>query len=170
MAPMLLLAGCEPPPPVQEERHEASVPAVPPLVRRPAPRVVVRTGWTFNAGEEECTAMAAASGSSLLVTVRRDAPIRLVVTLAAPAQAPGSAQLRFTGQAGSWQVAARRAAARQLAVALGSDESALSRILVLLSGGTFEVGAPAQPITTFTIGPSDKPGQDWFDCARTKTL
>jgi hypothetical protein len=169
-AALLLETGCQPPPPVQEERHEASVPAVPPIVRRATPRVVVRTNWTFSAGDEECTAVAAAGGNSLAVTVRRDAPIRVAVTVAAPAQAPATTQLRFSGPAGTWQAAARRAAPRQVAVSLGADETALSRVLVLLSGGTLEVGTPTQLITTFNIGPSEAQGQDWFDCARAKAL
>ena len=130
----------------------------------------MRTSWTFRAGDEECTAQAAAAGNALVVTVRRDAPIRMAITLAAPAQAPANTQLRFTGPAGEWQASARRAAPRQVAVALGADEAALSRVLVLLSGGTLEIGAPAQPVTTFNIGPSNAQGQDWFDCARAKTL
>ena len=132
--------------------------------------MVVRTSWAFSASDEECTAQAAAAGNSLAVTVSRDTPIRVAVTLAAPVQAPATAQLRFTGPAGGWQAIARRVAPRQVAVTLGADETALSRVLVLLSGGTLEVGAPAQPITTFNIGPSEAPGQDWFDCARAKTL
>ena len=152
-----------------EVRHEASVPAVPPLVRRPAPRVVVRANWTFSSGDEECTALAAAGGNSLAVTVRRDAPIRVAITLAAPAQVPVAAQLHFTGQASNWQAMAKRSSLRQVAVSLGADEDALSRILVLLGGGTLEVGPSPQPIT-FNIGPSDAQGQDWFDCARAKAL
>jgi hypothetical protein len=168
---MLLLVSCaQPLPPGEEGRREASVPAVPPLVRR-VPTEVVRTTWTFHSSDEECTAIAAAPGTSLQVTVRRDAPIRLVVALApAPATRPVTAPLRFNGSAGSWQVTARRTAARQFTVALGSDDTALSRILILLSGGTLELGRPPQPIVSLAISPSDTQGQTWFDCARGKML
>jgi hypothetical protein len=167
---MLFLVGCTPPaPPAEEGRREASVPAVPPLVRR-APSQVVRTSWTFGASDEACTAVAAAAGASLLVAVHRDAPIRLVVSLASPALGSVSVPLRFTGAAGAWQIVARQTAARQIAVALGSDETALSRVLVLLSGGVLEVGVPAQPIVSLAISPSDAQGQSWFDCARGKML
>ena len=167
---MLFLVGCTPPaPPAEEGRREASVPAVPPLARR-VPSQVVRTSWTFSSSDEACTAVAAAAGTSLLVAVRRDAPIRLVVSLASPAVGSVSVPLRFTGAAGAWQIVARRTAAHQIAVTLGSDETALSRVLVLLSGGVLEVGAPAQPIVSLAISPSDAQGQSWFDCARGKML
>jgi hypothetical protein len=166
---MLFLAGCTPPPPADDGRREASVPAVPPLVRRPSSQVV-RTSWTFNSADDECAAVAAAAGMSILVAVRRDAPIRLVITLASPSHGPSRVPLRFTGPAGGWQVAARQTAARQIELALGSDEIALSRVLVLLSGGMLAVGEPAQPIVSFVIGPSDSQGQIWFDCARGKML
>ena len=78
--------------------------------------------------------------------------------------------LRFTGPAGAWQVAAHRTAAHQATVALGADDTALSRILVLLSGGVLEVGTPSQPIATLAISPSDAQGQTWFDCAHEKVL
>ena len=145
------------------------MPAVPPLVRRP-PSQVVRTSWTFNSSDDECTAVAAAAGTSLLIAVRRDAPIRLVVTLASPSHGPSRVPLRFTGPAGAWQVAARQTATRRIELALGSDEGALSRVLVLLSGGMLAVGEPAQPIVSLAIAPSDAQGQIWFDCARGKML
>ncbi len=145
------------------------MPAVPPLVRRPSSEAV-RTEWTFNSGDDECAAVAAATGISFTVTVRRNAPVRLVVTLAAPVHGPASTPLRFEGPAGAWLVAARHAGARQFAVVLGSDETALSRVLVLLSGGVLELGESVQPIVSLAIGPSDEQGQSWFDCARHKML
>ncbi len=145
------------------------MPAVPPLVRH-APSGMVRTNWAFNTSGDECAAVAAAAGTSLLITVRRDAPIQLVVSLASPAHGLASVPLRFTGPAGAWQAAARQTAARQIAVPLGSDEAALSRVLVLLSGGVLEVGAPAQLIVSLVISASDAQGQAWFDCARGKML
>jgi hypothetical protein len=170
LAPILVMVGCTPPPPPGDEgRREASAPAVPPLVR-PAPRQAIRTSWTFNTGEDECAAVAAAAGTSLAVTVRRDMPIRLVVSMAAPAYGPSSVPLRFTGPAGAWQVAAHRTTARQISVVLGSDETALSHVLVLLSGGVLEAGPPAQPMVSLVISSSDAQGQAWFDCARRKML
>jgi hypothetical protein len=166
---MLLPVGCAAPPP-EEVRREASVPAVPPLIRH-APNPVIHTTWTFRSSDEECVAVAAAAGTGLQVTIRRDTPVRLVVSLAAqPEHRSGTAPLRFAGPAGAWQVAARRTAARQFTVALGRDDTALSRILILLSGGMLDLGAPAQPIVSLAIGPSEAQGQTWFDCARGKML
>ena len=145
------------------------MPAVPPLIRR-APSQIVRTNWTFNSGDDECTAVAAATGTSLLVSVHRGAPIRLVVSLASPAPGSAGVPLRFTGPAGAWQAVAHQATARQISVALGSDETALSHVLVLLSGGMLEAGPPAQLIVSLVISPSDAQGQAWFDCARRKML
>jgi hypothetical protein len=172
VAPILFFVGCTPPPPPGDEgRREASAPAVPPLVRR-VPRQTIRTNWTFNIGDDECAAVAAAAGTStsLAVTVRRDMPIRLVVSLASPTHGPPSVPLRFTGPAGAWQAVAHQATARQISVALGSDETALSHVLVLLSGGMLEAGPPAQLIVSLVISPSDAQGQAWFDCARRKML
>ena len=99
------------------------------------------------------------------VTVRRHAAVELLVSLAQVAPA-SAVPLRFSGPAGDWQVPARRSAARALGVTLGTDNTALSHVLVLLSGGTFDVGAPERPIASFVIAPSDARGQAWFDCAR----
>jgi hypothetical protein len=167
---MLLPVSCAPLPPGEEGRREASVPAVPPLVRHvPSPQV--RTTWTFRSSDEECVAVAGAAGTSVLITVRRDTPIRLVVSLESqPVHGPAPVPLRFTGPAGLWQASARRSGAHRFSVTLGSDDKALSRILVLLSGGMLELGEPAQPIVSLTISPSDAQGQSWFDCARGKML
>jgi hypothetical protein len=170
LLPFLVMVGCTPlPPPGDEGRREASAPAVPPLVR-PAPRQAIRTSWTFNTGVEECVAVAAAAATSLTVTVRRDMPIRLAISMASPAHGPPSVPLRFTGPAGAWQVVAHQTTAHQISVVLGSDESALSHVLVLLSGGLLEAGSPAQLIASLVISSSDAQGQAWFDCARGKML
>ena len=107
----LLPVSCAPLPPGEEGRREASVPAVPPLVRHvPSPQL--HTTWTFRSSDEECVAVAAAAGTSVLITIRRDAPIRLVVSLESqPVHGPVTVPLRFTGPAGRWQVSARRTAA-----------------------------------------------------------
>ncbi len=146
------------------------MPAVPPLVRHvPSPQV--HTAWTFRSSDNECVAIAAAAGDSLLVSIHRDAPIRLVVSLETPAShGSTTVPLHFNGPAGQWQVAAHRSAARRFTVTLGSDDTALSRVLILLSGGMLELGEAAQPIVSLSISASDTRGQTWFDCARGKML
>jgi hypothetical protein len=105
------------------------------------------------------------------IAVRRDAPLRLVIALPSrPQPAPRTLPVRFTGPAGSWQAAGRLTAPRELTVALGADELALSRILVVLSGGTLDVGEPGQLVVSLAVGPSDAGGQEWFDCARGRLL
>jgi hypothetical protein len=100
------------------------------------------------------------------VTIRRNAAAELVVSLAAQVVPASPVPLRFSGPAGNWQVQARRTASRALAVSLGSDNTALTQVLVLLSGGAFDVGSPDRPIASLVIAPSDTRGQAWFDCAR----
>lgn len=172
LAPVLFLVGCSSPPheePPPEAPAPLPVPPTPPVRR--APSQPLRTTWTFRAGEDECVATAAGGGATAAVSVQRDSPIRLLVSLpAAPVPpAPANTAVRFAGPAGSWQVTAR-ATGRQFAVAIGSDETALSRILVLLSGGTLDLGDPGKPVASLTVSPSDAQGQNWFDCARAKVL
>jgi len=171
-AAVVLLAGCSTPPP-EIVKAEVTAPAVLPPAP-PAPRAVVRTNWAFTSGADECVAIAAAEGTSLRVTVRRDAPIRLNLSLVALLQSRLAAHvaipLRFAGSAGRWQVSARQTSSRQLAVTLGSGDSALSRVLVLLSGGAMDVESPERVVLSLIIPPSDAPGQLWFDCARGKMM
>jgi hypothetical protein len=164
----LLVAGCSKP---QSDTSNVAPPVpsvVPPAP--PPPRQVIRTNWTFASGNDECVAVAAGGGTSLRVTVRRDAPIDLTVTLSPPVEhrlaAHAATPLRFAGSAGHWQVSAQQTASHQLAVTLGSGDMALSRVLVLLSGGVLDVQNPDQVILSLTIVPSDAAGQLWFDCAR----
>ena len=168
---MLLLAGCTKPPP-QVVNPEPSVTAVVPSA--PPPRQVVHTNWTFSSGTDECVAVAAGGGTSLRVTVRPDAPIGLSLSLTAQLQqrlAPHIAiPLRFSGSAGRWQVSAQQTASHQLAVTLGSGDAALSRVLVLLSGGELDVANPDRVILSLVIAPSDSAGQLWFDCTRHKMI
>jgi hypothetical protein len=168
----LLLAGCAAQPTLDEGRREASIPVVaPPAVPR-APRRVIQTSWAFEAGDDECAAVAAGGRSSLQVTVRRNNPVRMTITLLAPLQPskPASVALRFNGPAGRWQVNARQVAGRQLAAVLGSGDMALSRVLVLLSGGVLEVGEQDQAIPSLGLASSEARGQIWFDCARRNTI
>jgi hypothetical protein len=169
---MLLLGGCTPRPPTttDEVRREASIPAVPPLVRH-VQNQPVHTVWTFRSGDEDCVAVAAAENVSLVVTVNRNASINLAVSVPGQlTQGSRSVPLRFTGPSGTWQVAASRTAAHQISVGLSANDIALSRILVLLNGGVLDVGTPPQPIVSLAISPSEAQGQTWFDCARGKVL
>ncbi len=135
---------------------------------------MVHASWTFTAGSDECVAVAAGGGTALRVTIRRAAPINLVLSLTAQSEQRLAAHvaipLRFTGSAGRWQVSAQPLANHQLNVTLGTGDIALSRVLVLLSGGVLDVQSPEQVILSMTVAPSDAAGQVWFDCARSKLL
>jgi len=168
----LLLYGCGKP----TSDAGQSEPVTPPVIApaQPPPRLTVRTSWTFTAGNDECVAVAAGGGTSLRVSIRRAASINLV--LSAPTQTGqrfaehGPVPVRFAGSAGRWQVSAQQLANHQLNVTLGTGDIALSRVLVLLSGGVLDVLNPEQVTLSLTIAPSDAAGQYWFDCARSKLL
>ena len=119
---------------------------------------------------DECLASATAGATALRISVRRGAPIRLTVSLARQYEYEATEPLRFVGPAGTWQVTSRAYGTSLLGVTLGSDNTALSHILVLLSGGTFDVGLPPHGVVSLVIKPSDTRGQNWFDCAREKLM
>jgi hypothetical protein len=163
---VLFLTGCAAEPPPVEEKVEAPPPVVAPVVPR-APRVLATT-WSFDTTNDECSAVAASGRTSLQVAVRRNAPIRMTVSLPGPLPPEKRVPLalRFNGPAGRWQVNARPMGSRQFAAALGSDDIALSRVLVLLSGGVLEVGDQTHAIPSLGLPPSEVQGRVWFDCAR----
>jgi len=169
----LLFAGCSKPPP-DDGRREAVAPAAVAAPVKPAPRQVVRTTWNFESGNDECTATAAGGNISLRVAIRRDAPIRLMLSLATQLESRPAGRaavpMRFAGPTGTWQVAAQQTGSRQLTAILGSDDTALGRILVLLGGGVLDVAESEQSVASVGIAPSGAPGQLWFDCARGKMI
>ncbi len=130
----------------------------------------MRTKWSWDITPDQCVATAAAARTSLKVTIRRDAPIRLLLSLAeAPAGTP-SLRLRFKGAAGQWQAVGQVTPTRQIALTFSADETGLGRILVLLNGGTLTAGEPPQEIPPLAIPASGTEGQNWFDCARNKLI
>jgi hypothetical protein len=148
---------------------------IPPVPPPPPPRraasPTIHTVWTFRTGGDDCVAEASAGGVLLQVTVQRDAPMRLSLMLQSVSlRSQVAVPLRFSGTAGSWRVVGRATGPHALAASLGSDEAALSHILVLLSGGLLEVGEVGTSLATLDVSPSDRNGQVWFDCARSKVL
>ena len=108
---------------------------------KPVPRQVIHANWTFDVRNDECVAVAAGGGTSLRVSIRHNAPIAVSLALAVDRPHGRAAiPLRFTGQAGNWQVTGQQTASRQIICHTGTDETALSRVLVLLSGGVVDVG------------------------------
>src|SRR5579863_506232 len=162
-----LLIGCTPSP---EKTSEEALPLPTPPPAQPAPAPTLRTDWTFSSQNDQCVATAAAGATALHVTVRRESPIRLDIALAPKFGHDPAVPLRFVGPAGTWQVTAHQVGTTLLSVTLGSDNIALSHVLVLLSGGTLDVGTPPQAVVVLAIRASDTNGQNWFDCAREKLL
>jgi len=162
---VLLLAACTHPA-EDEGRQEAVDLPIPPLPP-PAPVRSLRATWNFASSGEQCVATGAAGGMSVRLVVRRNKAIQLGVSLTSDATA-ASTLIRFNGPAGHWQASIRRTAKRQYGTSLGSDNTALSHVLVLLNGGTFDLGPPDQLIASLALPPSETEGQVWFDCAREK--
>jgi len=142
----------------------------PPPPAKPAPVPTLRPEWSFSATNDQCVAVAAAGATAVRVTVRHSSPIRLDVSLAQQFAHEPVIPIRFVGPAGNWQVTAREAGKNVLVATLGADNSALSQVLVLLSGGTLNVGLPPHAVVMLAIHPSDVDGQNWFDCAREKMM
>ncbi len=168
---LLFMNGCAPQP-VEEAAPALPIPPVPPPPppRRPA-SPTIHTTWTFRTGGDDCAAEASAAGVSLQIEVQRDAPMRLTLALQSVSlRSQAAIPLRFNGAAGSWRIVGRATGPHALAASLGSDAAALSHILVLLSGGLLEVGEAGASLAFLDISPSDKNGQAWFDCARSKVL
>jgi hypothetical protein len=168
---LLWLTGCAPQA-AEQPAPELPVPPVPPPapVRRPA-NPTIHTSWTFSTSGEECAAEASAAGTTLQIVVQRNVPMRLnLVSQSLSLRSQASVPLRFNGAAGSWRIAGRATGPHTLAAPLGSDEVALSHVVVLLSGGLLEVGEAGATLATIDISPSEKNGQTWFDCARSKVL
>jgi hypothetical protein len=161
-----LLGACSQP--AKEPVPEVQAP--PPEPAKPPPVPVLHTEWSFGNKGDECLAAATAGATALRISVRRDSAIRLTISLAKQYGYEASVPLRFVGPAGKWQVTARAYGTSLLGVTLGSDNTALSHVLVLLSGGTFNVGLPPHAVVSLVIKPSDTNGQNWFDCAREKLM
>ena len=158
----VVLSACATPPPEPPPREATMAPPTP-VLSSPA-RPILRAAWRFEQDATACIATAAAGRNALRITVRHRVPVQLSLSLADAA--PLSARLRFAGTAGGWQVQAQRAATHLLAATLGSDDTALGRVLILLSGGTLEIGEAGQGLPAISLPPSGGEGQTWFDCGR----
>ena len=120
-------------------------------------------GWSFQTDPDACIASASAGRTRLLVAVRRNGPIRLSVAL--PAEAAGHPVAQFHGPAGQW-TSAGFAGHHEIVFNLGHDMNALSRVLMLLSGGTLNLESPERNLPILDLAQSGNEGQQWFGCAR----
>jgi hypothetical protein len=164
VALVLVVCACTAPQPTQPPREETMAPATP--VVRSATHPLLRGTWRFDQDAAACVATLAAGRDTLTISVRRNVPVRLALALGEPA--PATARLRFTGNSGNWQIGAQRAGDRSLGATLGADTIALSRVLVLLGGGTLDVGEAEQGLPAISVPAAGGQGQTWFDCSRDK--
>jgi hypothetical protein len=158
----LLPACCDAPPPPPKPAAPAPEVLGPPPPH--AARPVLHGAWSFQAKPDACIAVAKAGATSLQIAVRRDGPIRL--TMSVPGDAPAKPVVHFNGPAGRWLVPGTPAGRRQDVFSLARDETALSRILMLLSGGTLNLEPPGEDLPILSLPESGAEGQQWFACVR----
>ncbi len=157
----LLPACCSTPPPAPKPTEPAPAAQAPPA--RPA-RPILRAAWSFQTGPDACVALAKAGSATLQIAVRREGLIRLTVSL--PADAPARPVAHFSGPAGRWLVPGTHAGRREAVFALARNETSLSRILMLLSGGALDLEPPDQDLPILSLPESGAEGQQWFTCVR----
>lgn len=155
----LLPACCAPPPKPAEP-----VPEAPPPAQPHAARLVLRATWTFQAGPDACIALAKAGSTSLQIAVRPEGLLRLAMSL--PGDAPDRPVARFSGSAGYWQILGAHAGDREVTFSLARNETSLSRILMLLSGGMLSLEPPDENLPVLSLPESGAEGRKWFACAR----
>jgi hypothetical protein len=155
-------ACCAPPqpPPKPAEPAVEVLPSPPPLPARP----ILRAAWSFQTGPDACIAFAKAGSASLQIAVRPEGLIRLAVAL--PGYAPDKPVAHFSGPAGHWLIMGTQVRHREAVFTLGRDETSLSRILMLLSGGTLNLEPPDDDLPILSLPESGAEGQEWFVCAR----
>jgi hypothetical protein len=151
-------AAPQPPPKPPEPAPEAQAP--PPRQARP----ILRAAWSFQSTPDACVAVAKAGAASLQISVRREGPIRLTISL--PGDTPASPVARFSGPAGRWLITGIHGGPHAAVFTLDRNETSLSRILVLLSGGTLTLEPAGGDLPILSLPESGADGQQWFGCVR----
>jgi hypothetical protein len=162
---VLGLAACTSPPPVVSAPQPP--PPTPPQPPPPAPAAPapVASSWSFD--RSACSAKASGPGLSLDVTTS-SAELSFVIhaTRRVSQRANTDLPIAFTGRSGSWTVTGRLAAPRQITAASPMSEDAVSRVLVLLSGGTIRINNGRAGLPTLRVPDAGQPGRSWFECAK----
>ena len=157
----LALASCAQP---KAPPQPASLPAPPPPPPpAPAARPILRTTWSFHAGQDACTALARSGPASLSIAIHPEGPIRL--TLSLPRDPPEQFFVRFNGPAGRWQIDAGYKTHHTASFALPRTDLSLGRILTLLSGGLLTLEPPGDTLPILSLPESGNAGAQWFACA-----
>jgi hypothetical protein len=151
----VVVAVPQPPPPAPPQ------PPPPPPVA-PAP---VASNWSFD--RTACSAKASGPGLSLDVTAS-SAELRLVLHMArrVSLRANTDVPIAFTGRSGNWTLAGRLAVPRQLTAASPMSEDAVSRVLVLLSGGTIRISNGRSGLPPLRVPDAAQAGRSWFECVK----
>jgi hypothetical protein len=148
--------------------HPAPKPAELALEPPPPPphtaRPTLRAAWSFQTGPDACIALAKAGAASLRIAVHPEGLVRL--TMSVPGEAPAKPVAHFSGPAGHWFILGSQAGRTEALFTLGRDEISLSRILMLLSGGTLNLEPPDEDLPILSLPESGPEGQAWFVCAR----
>jgi hypothetical protein len=155
-------ACCTTPPPPPKPAEPVPEVLGPPVPH--AARPVLHAAWSFQTEPDACTAVAKAGAAALQIAVRREGRIRLTVSV--PAGAPAKPAVRFNGPAGRWLIPGSPAGPRQDVFTLARDDISLSRILMLLSGGTLNLEPPGEDLPILSLPESGAEGQQWFACVR----
>lgn len=125
---------------------------------------MLRAAWSFRTGPDACVALAKAGSSNVQIAVRPEGLIRLSVSL--PGNAPTRSVAHFSGPAGHWLMLATHTGPHEVLFLLARDETSLSRVLILLSGGMLDLGTPGDDLPILSLPESGAEGQEWFACAR----
>jgi hypothetical protein len=174
-ASALFLTGCETITAPSPDPAAAVTAATPPR-RAPhvtnAPRAVDAI-WSFRAAATSCAASAAHQAVTLTVAVRDGQEIEIALRPGAATRATrrrDGPHLVFSGPTGSWRARARTGSDRTVVLAQQLDEVAVGQVLMMLEGGTIEVGGSGAGWPALKLPPSGPAGRDWFECVRHQLL
>lgn len=163
------LAACTPAPVV------VAVPQPPPPapLQPPSPVPVapapVASRWSFD--RSACSAKASGPGLSLDVTASSDQLSLVIHSVRRVSQrANTDVPVAFTGRSGNWTLAGRVANVRQIAAVSPMSEDAVSRVLVLLSGGTIRISNGRAGLPILRVPDAGQPGRTWFECVKQRLL
>jgi hypothetical protein len=165
---MISLAGCDITPspatgPVATPEPQKSEPPRQPSI---APQPVT-AAWKFQQSGEICKATATNPALTLDVAVSDDSLLLLARAHIRPALRRGAhAPISFSGTSGSWTAPGRLTTSHVVSASQPMDEAAVGRVLVLLSGGSLQVGGPHSKLPSLRVPDAGPAGRAWFECVR----
>jgi hypothetical protein len=159
------LAACTPPPPAVTVPPPPPPPPAQPLPPSPVTPAPVTSNWSFD--RSSCSAKASGPGLSLdVIASRTELHLLIHTTHGVSRRANTETPVAFTGRSGSWSIAGRVANAREIAAVSPISEDVVSRVLVLLSGGTIRTGNGRIGVPILRVPDAGQPGRIWFECVK----